>query len=57
MTGRLYKSLSSAPLGSDRLGWHKHYAKRFNKTGSKQAEHLALWYLVLHIAFDIGETT
>ena len=34
-----------------RLGWSRYYAERFNKTGSKQAEHLACWYLVLHLAF------
>lgn len=34
-----------------RIGWHKHYADRFNKTGSQQAAHLADWYLLLHLAF------
>lgn len=34
-----------------RLGWHKHYANQFNRTGSKQAEQLACWYLLLHLAF------
>jgi hypothetical protein len=47
--------MKSAPC--DRLGWHKFYAKRFNKTGNHQAEHLANWYLILHLAFDEGETT
>ena len=35
-----------------RMGWHKHYAKIFDKTGRHTAEHLALWYLMLHLAFD-----
>ena len=34
-----------------RLGWHKHYAKRFNKTGSQQAEQMACWYLLLYLEF------
>lgn len=40
-----------APTGSDRLGWHKHYVERFNKTEKADAEHLAIWYLLLHLAF------
>lgn len=40
------------PMSNDRLGWHKFYAARFNKTGSWQAEQLSLWYLFLHLAFD-----
>lgn len=32
-----------------RMGWHKHYASRYNKTLDPQAEHLALWYLILHL--------
>lgn len=35
-----------------RIGWHKHYAKIFNKTGRHTAEHLAIWYQFLHLAFD-----
>jgi len=34
-----------------RLGWHRYYDKRFDKTGSQQAEQLACWYLLLHLAF------
>lgn len=45
------RRLSKYPLGSDNLGWHKHYAEVFNKTGRLQAEHLAIWYLFLHLAF------
>jgi hypothetical protein len=41
---------SRYPVGNDRLGWHKFYATQFNKTGSSQAEHLAIWYLLLHLA-------
>lgn len=40
------------PTGSDRIGWHKHYAKIFNTTGRHTAEHLTIWYLLLHLAFD-----
>lgn len=42
------------PTGADRLGWHRHYAKRFNKTGHPHAEWLACWYLFLHLAFEQG---
>lgn len=45
-------NLSRYPMGSDRLGWHRYYVKQFNKTGSWQAEQLAMWYLLLHLAFD-----
>lgn len=47
------RSLGRLPLGSDNYGWHKHYAEVFNKTSRAQAEHLAIWYLLLHIA--LGE--
>lgn len=36
----------------NRLDWHQYYVARFNKTQTKDAEHLALWYLLLHLAFD-----
>lgn len=39
-------------MSNDRLGWQQFYADRFNKTGSAQAEQLALWYQILHLAFD-----
>lgn len=48
---RELKRLSKYPLGSDNYGWHKHYVQVFNKTGRAQAEHLAIWYLLLHLAF------
>ena len=40
---------------NDRLGWHRFYAKRFDtcvRQGKdpRQAEHLSLWYLILHLA-------
>lgn len=35
-----------------RMDWHEYYVTRFNKTGDKQAEILAMWYLFLHLAFD-----
>jgi hypothetical protein len=50
---RELKRLSKYPLGSDRLGWYKHYAERFNKTQHPDAAHLAMWYLLLHLA--LGE--
>ena len=33
-----------------RMGWHLHYAARFNNTGHAHAEQLALWYLFLHLS-------
>jgi len=50
---RELKQLSKYPLGSDNLGWHKHYAEVFNKTERPDAAHLAIWYLLLHLA--LGE--
>jgi hypothetical protein len=50
-------NLSHYPMGSDRLGWHRYYVARFNKTGSQQAEWLAMWYLFLYLAFDEQEQT
>lgn len=48
---------SPYPLSSDRLGWHRVYARqhdRWVKAGdehnAKVAAHLALWYLFLHIS-------
>jgi hypothetical protein len=35
-----------------RLGWHHYYVARFNKFRTGQAEHMALWYLMLHLEFD-----
>jgi hypothetical protein len=32
-----------------RLGWHKYYVHRFNKTQDPQAAHLACWYYLLHL--------
>lgn len=40
----------------DRIGWHQHFVDRFNATQSKQAEHLACWFLLLHLAFDEPST-
>ena len=36
------------PVGSDNYGWFLHYADRHSKTGHPDAEHLAIWYLLLH---------
>ncbi len=38
-----------------RMGWQQHYAKIFNKTGRRTAEHLAIWYQFLHLAFDFPD--
>jgi hypothetical protein len=35
-----------------RMGWHKHYAGRFNKTQHQDAAHLAIWYLLLHLGLE-----
>lgn len=35
-----------------RLGWHKYYVNRFNKSQHPDAEHLAMAYLLLHLAFE-----
>ena len=44
-------ALRKAPVS--RLGWHHYYVTRFNKTGHAQAEHMALWYLFLHLSESI----
>ncbi|MFM7009729.1 MAG: hypothetical protein ACKO0Z_10425 [Betaproteobacteria bacterium] len=49
---RALKRLSKYPLGNDRLGWHNYYVKVFNKTSRAQAEHLAVWYLFLHLMHE-----
>lgn len=38
---------------ASRMGWHKFYAARFDKTQCPQAEHLACWYLLLFLS--LGE--
>ena len=43
-----------AKMPMTRIGWHEYYADRFNKTGSAQALHLAMWYQLLHLAFGEG---
>lgn len=36
---------------SSRIGWHNFYADRFSKDPTNtQAEHLACWYLFLHLS-------
>jgi hypothetical protein len=42
--------------GTQRLHWHNFYARCYNKTLPTQAEHLAVWYLLLHLAFDEVES-
>lgn len=34
-----------------RAGWATYYADIYSKTGSRQAEHLAVWFLLLKEAF------
>ena len=36
------------PVGSDNLGWSRHYQKLYNQTLRESAAHLAIWYLLLH---------
>lgn len=35
-----------------RMGWHRYYVARFNKTEDKQAEVMAIWYLFLALSED-----
>jgi hypothetical protein len=53
------RTLSKLPMSDDRLGWHNFYAAQFeywvrmkSRDGARNAEHLALWYLFLHLAKD-----
>lgn len=39
----------------DRIGWHRHYVDRYNTNQSQYAEHMACWFLLLHLAFDEPE--
>lgn len=43
---------SKYPASGDRLGWSNYYAQVFNKTGRETAAQLAMWYYLLHLAFD-----
>jgi len=52
-------SIRKMPLSHDRLGWHEFYVRRFEacvrqNQNYRPAEHLALWYLFLHLSD--GET-
>ena len=43
---------------NSRMGWHEHYTRRYNKhKGGDQAAHLAMWYLLLHLAFDAPQVS
>ena len=47
-------------LPNTRMGWHQHFAKRFNSTENHRTAQMSLWYLFLHLAFDpatSGETS
>jgi len=35
-----------------RLGWHKHFAKRYDANPKETTAQMSLWYLILHLAFD-----
>lgn len=35
-----------------RMGWHRFYVNKFNKKPHPDTEQMALWYLLLHLAFD-----
>lgn len=48
---RELKRLSRFPLGGDNYGWYKHYAEVHNKTQTFDSAHLAMWYLLVHLAF------
>ena len=48
--------MSPGSCPNSRLGWHHHYARRFNKTGAASAETLALWFLLLYEAFGEQST-
>lgn len=42
-------------LPNTRIGWHRHFATKFNKNENPQTAQLSLWYLFLHLAFDVPE--
>lgn len=48
-----HKTKSNKP--NTRLGWHRHYVKRFDKTGHPHAEQMACWYLFLHLQHDVSD--
>jgi hypothetical protein len=54
----MIKRSVKANHGSDRLYWHQFYVKRFNQNpANEQALHLAMWYLLLYLAFDENNLT
>lgn len=44
--------MKSKNIPSTRLGWSEHFATSYNKNGSPHTAHMALWYFLLHLAFD-----
>lgn len=44
--------LKQSRYPNTRLGWHKYYVARFNKTQHPDAEYQAMVYLLLHLAFE-----
>lgn len=39
-------------IPNSRWGWHKYYVNRFNKNQHPDAEHLAMFYLMSHLAHE-----
>lgn len=54
----MIKRTAKANHGNTRLYWHNFYVQRYNKNPeNEQALHLAMWYLILHLAFDEKDLT
>ena len=45
--------MSSYPC--TRQGWSKYYQKSFNKSCDEQDAVLAMWYDILHLAFEVDK--
>lgn len=41
-----------AKFPNTRLGWHKYYVNRFNKYHHPDADFMACYFLLLHLAFE-----
>lgn len=44
--------MRKTPYPVSRMGWHKYYVNRFNKTQHPDAAILACWYMYLHLALE-----
>jgi hypothetical protein len=51
MTTRTVRKPIRQPV--TRMGWASFYIKRYCRYQTLQAEHLAMWYLILHEAFEV----